>query len=554
MYRQCQKSSLSARSDLSNHSLLSASSSASPRPTPSFPSPSVYGNLLSPADTPHKRNRFKTLYFEPSIRDSGISLSTPTLGPRFLSPCTPPCCPVPGIPIAEEALVKSELDFLVDELAARYDCCDSRDLESLVPDRCDSPTLGYSSTTMASRSRVPLPMRGQNDNSSRGHISALPGASHLNSPVDLSLRELATTSKPSNVEKTKSRAKPTINPSSPLLNLPHVFRRLAITDPYINGQPIRFLSQDYVAGANSLQVGSCTFMNLAYGADVECGLRVEPNFPEKASASQTVILQIVQRVVRVVDGSSVWLLCSEVDVSSSFTALVRHEVAFAASARASNPGTSKQKQRSGDNDDIWVSLAQQLETSSYGPSTTRLPTSSSSAIKTKSATTPALSDLLSLLTELRFLHRQFFILSPKKSKLGEAELSIPYLSSSLHTSLLSLPSASPPSQPPRQKDSLRGFDSSIYTPILAPNTPLAIFLATATLAAKTWLGERQPQPSTPTILRQVLSLPPMGKSKEEKDEQIGIYGVRVAEFWGEGRQGLGCWVCFLVPKGVEKEL
>lgn len=557
MYHQRQKSSSSVRSDLSNRSYLSASAWASPRPTPSFPSPSVYGNLLSPADTPHKRNRFKTLYFEPSIRDSGISLSTPTSNPRFLSPLTPPCYPIPGIPIDEEVLIKSELDFLVDELAARYACCDSRDLECIVSDRCDSPTLGYFPVAMASRSRVPLPLSGQNNNSStsngkiRGHLSALPGASHLNSPVDLSIRELATTSTSSDVKKITALPKPAINPSSPLLNLPHVFRRLAVTDPHINGQPIRFLSQDYVAGTNSLKVGSCTFMNLAYGADVECGLRVEPDFSQKASASQSVILQIVQRVVRVRDGSSVWLLCSEVDVSSSFTAKVRQEVAFAASARTSNRATSKQKQATSNDDDIWVSLAQQLETSSYGPSTTRLPTSSSSVVKPESTATPALSDLLSLLTELRFLHRQFFILSPKKSKPGDFDMSIPYLSSSLHTSLLSLPSA-PSAQTPKQKDSLYGFDSSIYTTSLAANTPLAIFISTATTAAKTWLGEREAR--APTILREVLRLPPMGK-KDDKYEQIGIYGVRVAESWDEeGRHGLGCWVCFLVPEGVEREL
>ena len=557
MYHQRQKSSSSGRSDLSNHSYLSTPSSGSPRPTPSFPSPSVYGNLLSPADTPHKRNRFKTLYFEPSIRDSGISLSTPTSDPRFPSPLTPPCYPFPGIPIDEKVLIQSELDFLVDELAARYAGDDSRDLEFLVPDRCDSPTLGYFPVTMASRSRVPLPLRGQNDSNgngkSRGYISVLPGASHLNSPVNLSNRELTTSSTSSSVKKTSSRPKPTINPSSPLLGLPHVFRRLAITDPHINGQPIRFLSQDYVAGANSLQVGSCTFMNLAYGADVECGLRVEPNLSRNGSESQGVILQIVQRVVRVRDGCSVWLLCSEVDVSSSFTALVRREVALAASARAFNAVKSKQKDQADENDDIWISLAQQLEASSYGPSTTRLPTSSS-AIKTKSTTTtPALSDLLSLLTELRFLHRQFFVLSPNKSKSGDVELGIPYLSSSLHTSLLSLPNPkSSAYDKGTQNKNLNGHNTSIYTSDLDARTPLTIFINTAALAARTWLEGSGGQ--APSILREVLRLPPMGKRDGKVEERIGIYGVKVAETWGQGKHGLGCWVCFLVPEGVEREL
>ncbi|KAI4731342.1 hypothetical protein E4T49_00953 [Aureobasidium sp. EXF-10728] len=531
-------------------------SSSSARPIASLPSPSVYGNLLSPADTPHKRNRFKTLFFAPSIRDSGISLSTPTSDPRFPSPFTPPCFPIPSIPIDEESLVQKELDFLVDELAARYDCHNSSVFDYTAADRCDSPTLGSSSVTMTSKSQSHLAPRRQNSHRSssrtRGHASSLPGASHLNSPVDFSLRELAINSRPGEIRRTSPCPKPAINPSSPLLGLPQVFRRLVITDPHINGQPIRFLSQDYVAGANSLQVGSCTFMNLPYGADVECGLRVEPSFPRTASKTQLVILQIVQRVVRVRDGSSVWLLCSEVDVSSSFTAEVRAELAFAACTSTSNMGKGKQKQRDGDND-IWSSLAQQLETDSYAPSTTRLPTHSSKPKDTKNSksTTPALSDLLSLLTELRFLHRQFFILSPKVSKTGDLSLSIPSLSSSLHTSLLSLPTPKAASKD-KNLEAPHGLDISIYTASLYPGTPLNIFIDTAVSQARSWL---QASNSAPTILREVLSLPPMGKSNiGMPEEQIGIYGVRVGESWGEGRQGLGCWVCFLVPKGVEKEL
>jgi hypothetical protein len=550
MHRPRQKSSSSARSDISDHSFLSTSSSASPRSTPSLPSPSVYRNLLSPADTPHKRNRFKTLFFAPSIRDSGISLSAPTSDPRFPSPLTPPCFPIPGIPIDEEALVKDELDFLVDELAARYACYDSGDFACGLSDRCDSPTLDRSFVTMASRSRSPMPMREQSDRNSNSktkrHISTLPGASHLNLPVSPSISELTTTPTSSHPEALNpTRSKPTINLSSPLLKLPHLFRCLAITDPHINGQPIRFLSQDFVHGANSLQVGSCTFMNLPYGAEVECGLRVEPSFPRTASKAQIVMLQIVQRVVRVRDGSSVWLLCSEVDVSSQFTAQVRGELAAAACTHTSHPG---KKQQASVVDDIWVSLAQQLGTDSYAPSTTRLPTHKPTADKSKS-TTPVLSDLLSLLTEVRFLHRQFFILQPKASKTGEWGLNIPNLSSSLHTSLLSLPSK--PIDEQTKQETSHGHNASIYITNLEAATPLGIFIATASLQARTWV---EASTQTPSILRGILSLPPMGRGRDSKEEQIGIYGVRVAESWGEGRQGSGCWVCFLVPKGVEREL
>ncbi|KAI5265586.1 hypothetical protein E4T47_08527 [Aureobasidium subglaciale] len=525
-----------------------------PRATPSLPSPSVYGSSLSPADTPHRQNRFKTLFFAPSIRDSGISLSAPTSDPRFPNPITPPCFPVPSIPAQEDPLIQEELDFLVDELTARFDYQSNSSMVYPAPERCDSPTLGSfpigghdSPIPMDSKLTSPLPLRREIKRSSsrkRGYSSSLPGASHLNAPVDLFIHELAVSSRAQNTGKTSPRPRPITRPSPPLLSLPQVFRRIAVTDPYVNGQPIRFLSPDYVAGANSLQVGSCTFMNLPYGADVECGLRVEPSFPRTASKSQIVILQIVQRLVRVRDGSSVWLLCSEVDVSTSFTKEVRAELPLTASTPL--PLSTKGNERQHTDTDIWVALTQQLETDSFAPSTTRLPTSTTKPLVP--GATPALSDLLSLLTEIRFLHRQVFILQPKKSKRGDLEVDIPYLSNSLYSSLLSFP---PPTKVSALMLNIHGHDTSVYTNT-ATDTPLAIFLAAAISQAKGWL-ESTNQGTPPTILRQLLTLPKMSKSEGE-DEQIGVYGVGIGESWGNGGRGLRCLVCFLVPNGVEREL
>jgi hypothetical protein len=224
---------------------------------------------------------------------------------------------------------------------------------------------------------------------------------------------------------------------------------------------------------------------------------------------------------------------------------VREELAAAVSTHTSHHG---KKQQASIADDIWVSLAQQLGTDTYAPSTTRLPIHKPTASRGKT-TSPVLPDLLSLLTEVRFLHRQFFILQPKVSKTGELGLSIPYLSSSLHKSLLSLPSK--PMDEQTKQETSHGHNTSIYTTNPEAATPLGIFIATASLQARTWV---ETSTQTPTILRGILSLPSMGRGKDSKEEQMGIYGVRVAESWGEGRQGSGCWVCFLVPKGVEREL
>lgn len=441
------------------------------------------------------------------------------------------------------------------------------DFEYRGSDRCDSPTLGSSSglgsdsgygaspgpafrkasrhdsrtSTWTHPSAAPTPLAPSKwlsanpppPTTSRPEAQKrqppLPGASHPNTP--------AHTSNP--------RAQKTY----PRLGLPQPFKRLAITDPNINGQPIRFLSPDFVSGTNSLKIGSCTFLNLAYGVDVECGLRIEPlpskNSKNKASTnttSQEVILQIVQRVVRVKDGASAWLLCSETDVTSSFTADV--QVELSAAAAASTHPLEKYPHNESENDtDIWIQLAQTLDTPTpYAPTTTTpLP------LHTTAPTThPALHDLLSLLTELRFLHRQVFLLHPLPSASASTstpDFSIPYLSSSLHNSLVSL---TPPAQ------------TTLYDPATNRNIPapaasapqdlVQLFISACTEQARKWVGD------TPgaAVLRETLSLPRLGRGKAEK---LGVFGVWCGEDTGfEGqrkRQSRGVWVCFLVPAGVE---
>jgi hypothetical protein len=440
----------------------------------------------------------------------------------------------------------------------------------------------------------------------------------------------------------------TITPPYPQLNLPHVFKRLALTDPNITGQPIRFLSSAYTAGANSLKVGSCTFLNLAYGAHVECGLRVEPPALKSSrhidddKAAQTVILQIVQRVVNVKRGNSTWLLCSEVDVTASFNTHVRAELCNVLTDkknRNDNPlystdytGVASSKSDS----DIWLQLARTLEHTAHynAPTTTRLPSPgpSSSALPTASATTrkgdgnvaekmPALTDLLSLLTELRFLHRQFFLLqheaapppppvdtnnatmtekSTKKAteSTGMVEMTIPFISSSLYTSLTTTTTTTTSSS------------SSSTTPTDTNNTPLSLFLTAATRQSKTWMMEKKKIPlssltttttttttnttATPrSIFRDVLTLPNLkqnsqdmgtkknkcdktrqeeGERKTDQGDKVGIYGIWVdqdnsgtpkrhekssssnSSNNGFAGSGLGYWVCFLVPVGVEREI
>ncbi|KAI6879681.1 hypothetical protein KC334_g16955, partial [Hortaea werneckii] len=69
------------------------------------------------------------------------------------------------------------------------------------------------------------------------------------------------------------------------------FGGISLVDPKVHGTPIRFVTEGYRLGANVLQVGACTFMNIPYGTTVQSNLRVEP--PSNVSGNARVMLQVV---------------------------------------------------------------------------------------------------------------------------------------------------------------------------------------------------------------------------------------------------------------------
>lgn len=263
-------------------------------------------------------------------------------------------------------------------------------------------------------------------------------------------------------------------PHKPVLPLPSLFKNLALTDPNVSGQPIRYISTSFQLGSNNLKVGCCTFLNLPYGANVECGLRIESNQLESnvdrkdKDSRQSVLLQIVQSVVNARTGKPAWLLCAETNVSGGFTPEVRAELA-AKSGRcysSERPKSGRRKERTdpmtmellsstiyaplsnanpvprlsspanretsswagfhhvrfhdsvmeesraenGPSKDVWLDIAVSLSNHPGHHEGISLTLPPQLSLNRSSVPSPRTDDLISLFDEIKFLHRRFFII------------------------------------------------------------------------------------------------------------------------------------------------
>lgn len=105
------------------------------------------------------------------------------------------------------------------------------------------------------------------------------------------------------------------------------FGGIALTDPKVHGAPIRFISKGYKKGANVLQVGQCSFLNVPYGASVDSIMRIEPGDIANGGAACSVTVQVMAQVLERRKGRKVYLLVAEVDVTESMTKAVLVEFA-----------------------------------------------------------------------------------------------------------------------------------------------------------------------------------------------------------------------------------
>lgn len=195
------------------------------------------------------------------------------------------------------------------------------------------------------------------------------------------------------------------------------FGGVALADPTIHGSPIRYISRTYRLGANALSFGSCSFLNVPYGSDVECTLRIEP--PSALNKNCKVLLQCVNQVVDRKTGKRSYLLSAEVDVTTTFIAAALAELALSTDLShdqieiTSSPTSAEQAAFPLASPDIdWVALADDLQDSAYTTETIDSACTHSFPSLTPSTSSPETLSLLSHLDELKNQHTDFLLLKP----------------------------------------------------------------------------------------------------------------------------------------------
>ncbi|KAK4628416.1 uncharacterized protein CLAFUR5_11835 [Fulvia fulva] len=188
------------------------------------------------------------------------------------------------------------------------------------------------------------------------------------------------------------------------------FGGVALTDPTVHGSPVRYVSRDYRSGANLVQVGSCSFLTVPYGTEVECMLRVES--PNTFSPNSQVMLQCANQVVMRKTGARKFLLSAEIDVTTSFACAALAELAAAIDKDASEievVPTSPAPLESPDID--WVAIADELQATSLISDTIDTITPHFGTLTRETATDATLT-LLAELEVIKDKHSDFIILEP----------------------------------------------------------------------------------------------------------------------------------------------
>ncbi|KAK5130189.1 hypothetical protein LTR08_002398 [Meristemomyces frigidus] len=189
------------------------------------------------------------------------------------------------------------------------------------------------------------------------------------------------------------------------------FGGIAVADPKVTGCPIRFLTEGYRLGANVLQVGACSFLNIPYGTTVQSNLRIEP--PSSVSRNARVMLQVVNQMLERKTGQKTYLLVAELDVTESFTRAAVMELAAAADLRLSDIQllTPIEKPHRQSSHVDWCALADELEASCAINDIVELAASSFARLGAGACTMQTLA-LMSELELLKRQHQDFLVARP----------------------------------------------------------------------------------------------------------------------------------------------
>ncbi|CAK3756734.1 Hypothetical predicted protein [Lecanosticta acicola] len=194
------------------------------------------------------------------------------------------------------------------------------------------------------------------------------------------------------------------------------FGGVALTDPKVHGSPIRYISRTYRVGANVVSIGSCSFVNVPYGSDVECALRIEP--PSNINKNCKVMLQCVNQVVDRKTGKKTYLLVADVDVTEIFTKAAlaelaqltetpREQIELVASPTSSSAGGIPPPLQSPDID--WTALADELQATAHLADTLDNALRALADLQRETCSMQTLT-LLSELDRIRDGHEDFVIL------------------------------------------------------------------------------------------------------------------------------------------------
>lgn len=215
---------------------------------------------------------------------------------------------------------------------------------------------------------------------------------------------------------------------------PH-FGGIAMIDPKVHGSPVRFMSQGYQLGANVLQVGHCTFLNIPYGATVQSNLRIEP--PSAKSINCRVMLQVVNQVLERRSDSKSYLVVAELDVTDSFIKAALRELSAHSGLSLHDIDILTPGVRAKHRDDLdWSALADEIETSLFLRDIVEAAARSFAHLTAETCAMQTLT-LMSELQRLKVQHQDFFVLRPTAFHPNGmmAGVSVPWISHHLATLL-----------------------------------------------------------------------------------------------------------------------
>lgn len=193
---------------------------------------------------------------------------------------------------------------------------------------------------------------------------------------------------------------------------PAQYGGISLLDSRTYGSPVRFTSRDYRQGFKVLGIGSNAFLNLPYGTDVECTLRVEP--VSAFTATCKVMLQAINQGVDRKTSKRALLLAADVEVTDLFARAALTELAEATGTSLEDITVQPSTITTPDGSDIdWCALADEMQDTADTSQIIEIAVQGFSALNSETCAMRTLA-LMSELERIRDQHMDFLIVVPTK--------------------------------------------------------------------------------------------------------------------------------------------